>query len=118
MPEILAKIEAARARGLDVAANQYPWNRASNGLDACLPPWVREGGREALLARLADPATRERVKADMARESADWENQWLGAGGGDGVMVAEVLVAEAEAVRGADDRPRSPRPRRRTRATS
>ena len=91
MPEILAKIEAARARGIDVAANQYPWNRASNGLDACLPPWVREGGREALLKRLADPATRERVKADMAQESADWENQWLGAGGGDGVMVAEVL---------------------------
>src|SRR6266542_4104405 len=49
MPEILKKIEDARAQGLDVAANQYPWNRASNGLDACLPPWVREGGREALL---------------------------------------------------------------------
>ena len=48
MPEILKMIEDARAAGLDVAANQYPWNRASNGLDACLPPWVREGGREAL----------------------------------------------------------------------
>ena len=70
MPEILAKIEAARAEGLDVAANQYPWNRASNGLDACLPPWVREGGREALLKRLADPATRERAKADMAKETS------------------------------------------------
>ena len=91
MPEILAKIESARARGIDVAANVYPWNRASNGLDACLPPWVREGGREALLKRLADPATRERVKADMAQESGEWENQWLGAGGGEGVMVAEVL---------------------------
>ena len=91
MPQILAKIEAARARGIDVAANQYPWNRASNGLDACLPPWVREGGRDALLKRLADPATRERVKADMDQANASWENQWLGAGGGDGVMVAEVL---------------------------
>jgi dihydroorotase/N-acyl-D-amino-acid deacylase len=91
MPEILKKIEDARARGIDVAANQYPWNRASNGLDACLPPWVREGGREPLLKRLADPATRERVKADMAKTSADWENQWLGAGGAEGVMVAEVL---------------------------
>src|SRR6266508_1463010 len=46
---------AARASGLDVAANQYPWNAGSNGLDACLPPWVREGGRERLLARLRDP---------------------------------------------------------------
>jgi N-acyl-D-amino-acid deacylase len=91
MPEILKKIENARARGIDVAANQYPWNRGSNGLDACLPPWVREGGREKLLKRLADPATRERVKADMAKESSDWENQFLGAGSADGVMVAEVL---------------------------
>jgi len=100
MPEILAKIEAARARGVDVAANQYPWNRASNGLDACLPPWVREGGRDALLKRLADPATRERVKADLNDAGADWENQWLGAGGGEGVMVAEVLSPKLKAYEG------------------
>ena len=100
MPEILKKIEDARARGIDVAANQYPWNRASNGLDANLPPWVREGGREKLLKRLADPATRERVKADMARETTDWENQYLGAGGGEGVMVAEVLDPKLKAYEG------------------
>jgi dihydroorotase/N-acyl-D-amino-acid deacylase len=91
MPEILRKLEEARAAGLDVAANQYPWNRASNGLDACLPPWVREGGRDALLRRLADQATRERVKADMERDTTEWENQYLGAGGAAGVMVAEIL---------------------------
>jgi dihydroorotase/N-acyl-D-amino-acid deacylase len=91
MPEVLAKIEAARAEGLDVSANQYPYNRASNGLDACLPPWVREGGREALLKRLADSATRERAKADMAKDSTEWENQYLGSGGPEGVMVGSVL---------------------------
>jgi N-acyl-D-aspartate/D-glutamate deacylase len=91
MPQVLAKFEAARAEGLDVSANQYPYNRASNGLDACLPPWVREGGRDALLKRLADSATRERVKSDMAREATDWENQYLGSGGAEGVMVAAVL---------------------------
>jgi N-acyl-D-amino-acid deacylase len=91
MPEILKKIEAARASGIDVAANVYPYTRGSNGLDACLPPWVREGGREALLKRLAEPATRERVKTDMARETTAWENQYLGSGGADNVMVAEVL---------------------------
>ena len=91
MPEILARIEAARAEGLDVSANQYPYNRASNGLDACLPPWIREGGREALLKRLADPATRERAKADMAKDTAEWENQYLGSGGPEGVMVGSVL---------------------------
>jgi N-acyl-D-amino-acid deacylase len=91
MPEVLKKIEEARARGIDVAANQYPWDRGSNGLDACLPPWVREGGRDALLKRLADPALRERAKADMAKETKEWENQYLGSGGPDRVMVAEVL---------------------------
>lgn len=91
MPEILSKIEQARSRGIDVAANQYPYDRAANGLDANLPPWVREGGREALLKRLADSAIRDRVKADMNRETSEWENQYLGSGGADGVMVAEVL---------------------------
>lgn len=91
MPAMLRKIEEARASGIDVAANNYPWSRASNGLDACLPPWVREGGRDLLLKRLSDPATRQRAKDDMAREAADWENQWLGSGGAGGVMVAEVL---------------------------
>ncbi len=47
MPEILKHFEAARARGLDVTANMYPYDRASNGLDACLPLWVREGGTRA-----------------------------------------------------------------------
>jgi len=91
MPAVLAKIEAARAQGLDVSANQYPYNRASNGLDACLPPWAREGGKEALLKRLADPAARDRVKADMGRETTDWENQYLGSGGAEGIMVSSVL---------------------------
>ena len=91
MSEVLRKIEQARASGIDVAANQYPWNRASNGLDACLPPWVREGGRERLLQALADPKTRARVKTEMDQDTADWENQWKGAGGAAGVMVAEVL---------------------------
>jgi dihydroorotase/N-acyl-D-amino-acid deacylase len=94
MPEVLKKIEDARARGIDVAANMYPYTRGSNGLDANLPPWIREGGREALLKKLADPAERERAKADMARESNDWENQYLGSGGPEGVMVAEVLAEE------------------------
>jgi dihydroorotase/N-acyl-D-amino-acid deacylase len=91
MPAVLKRFEQARAEGIDVSANVYPYNRASNGLDACLPPWVREGGREALLKRLADPAARERVKTDMAREAADWENQYLGAGGGEGILVSTVL---------------------------
>src|SRR5436190_1212388 len=92
MPEVLRRIEAARARGLDVTANQYPYARASNGLDACLPLWVREGGLDKMLARLKDPAQRTRIKQDMDDpNAANWENQWYGAGGGDGVMLSSVL---------------------------
>ena len=92
MPEVLRRIEAARARGLDVTANQYPYTRASNGLDSCLPLWSREGGLEKTIARLTDPATRERVKRDMNDANATtWENQWWGANGGDGVMLSTVL---------------------------
>jgi dihydroorotase/N-acyl-D-amino-acid deacylase len=95
MPEVLKRIEAARARGLDVTANQYPYNRASNGLDACLPLWVREGGLEKMLARLRDPAQRERIRKDMNDATATaWENQWYGANGGDGVMLSSVLNPE------------------------
>jgi N-acyl-D-amino-acid deacylase len=95
MPDVLKRIEAARARGLDVTANQYPYTRASNGLDSCLPLWSREGGLEKTLARLKDPATRERVKKDMDDANATtWENQWYGANGGDGVMLSSVLNDE------------------------
>ena len=100
MSEVLKKIEDARARGIDVAANMYPYTRGSNGLDANLPPWVREGGRDKLLERLADHATRERVKEDMARASADWENQYMGAGGAEGVLVAEVLDSKLKSYEG------------------
>jgi N-acyl-D-amino-acid deacylase len=92
MAEVLERIETARRRGLDVTANQYPYNRASNGLDACLPLWVREGGLEKMLARLKDPAARERIKKEMDDPTITaWENQWYGANGGDGVMLASVL---------------------------
>src|SRR2546422_10380582 len=95
MAEVLRRLEAARARGLVVTANQYPYGRASNGLDACLPLWVREGGLDKMLARLKDPATRERIKRDMDDTNATtWENQWQGANGGGGVMLSSVLNPE------------------------
>lgn len=115
MPEALRRIEAARARGLRVSANIYPYNRASNGLDACLPVWAREGGTDAMLARLKDPAQRERIKRDMDDPQAPYENQWYGSGGADGVLLIEVLnpdlrqyegktLAEIGRARGTDPR--------------
>ncbi|MCX6549618.1 MAG: D-aminoacylase, partial [Acidobacteria bacterium] len=95
MPDVLRRIEAARSRGLDVTANQYPYTRASNDLASCLPLWVREGSTDQMLARLTDPAQRDRIKREMDDpNSPGWENQWYGSGGGDGVMVASVLNAD------------------------
>ncbi len=95
MPEVLRRLEQARAGGVDVTANQYPYPRASNGLDACLPLWVREGGLEKMLARLRDPVQRERIKREMEDpDVTGWENQWYGSGGGDGVMLSSVLTPE------------------------
>ena len=92
MPEVLRHIESARARGLDVTANMYPYHRASNGLDASLPLWVRDGGTEAMIARLKDPSQRDRIKREMEDPNPrDWENQWYGSGGAGGVLLSSVL---------------------------
>ena len=92
MPQLLGRIREARARDLDVTADVYPYARAANGLDACLPLWVREGGLDKMLARLKDHAQRERIKKDMDDPHATtWENQWYGSGGGDGIMLSSVL---------------------------
>jgi N-acyl-D-amino-acid deacylase len=100
MPAVLDRIAAARAEGIDVAANQYPWTAGSNGLDACLPPWIREGGRDALLKRLADPKLREKAKKEMLEETSQWSNQYLGAGGPDRVLIASVLNPKLKAYEG------------------
>ena len=91
MPEVLRRIETARAKGIDVAASVYPYTRASNDLIACFPSWVVEGGTEKMLARLKDPAQRTRAQTEMDTPSATWENQWLGSGGGKGVMLVHIL---------------------------
>ncbi|MFB3094753.1 MAG: amidohydrolase family protein, partial [Candidatus Acidiferrales bacterium] len=68
----IAKIEAARAEGLDVGANMYPYVAGSTGLTACLPPWASAGGR--LFENLADPAMRAKIKAEILKQKGAWEN--------------------------------------------
>jgi dihydroorotase/N-acyl-D-amino-acid deacylase len=94
MPEVLRRIEQARARGIDVAASVYPYDRASNGLVACFPRWVSEGGTEKMIARLKDPSQRDLAKKEMDEPSATWENQWLGSGGARGITLIQVLNPE------------------------
>ena len=72
MAAVLSRIDQARAEGLDVSADQYPWAASSNALDASLPLWAREGGREKLIARLKDPTIRARIRADFPKDNPDW----------------------------------------------
>src|SRR5437764_8268049 len=100
MPEVLSKIGAARAGGLDITADVYPYTAASTSLSACLPPWALEGGTEKMVARLRDPATRERIKQDILRDTKEWENIYLGSGGGSGVLIGSVVNRELESLQG------------------
>ena len=94
MPEVLRRIEAARSQGIDVAATVYPYSRASNGLTACFPPWVNEGGTDKMIARLKDAALRQRAKKEMDESSTTWENQWRGSGGAAGILLIQVVNPE------------------------
>jgi len=87
MAQAIAKIEAARAEGVQAGADMYAYTAGATGLSASLPPWVEDGGHDAMIRRLRDPATRARVIAEMARPSDDWENLRLLAGGADRVLL-------------------------------
>jgi len=100
MPEILNKIKQARASGLDVSADIYPYIAGSTSLSACLPPWAQEGGVEKMLARLRESATRERIKKEISEDHKDWENIYLGSGGAGGVLIGSVVNRDLESSQG------------------
>jgi N-acyl-D-amino-acid deacylase len=83
----IARIEAARAEGLDVSANMYPYLEAASGLDASMPPWVQEGGHAAWVARLRDPVVRRRLIDEIRAPASDWENLYQLAGGAEHVRL-------------------------------
>ena len=94
MREVVKKLEAARAAGVDVSATMYPYTAGGTNLNATLPLWVQEGGREAMLARLQDPAVRARARREIETTIDGWENLILGSTF-EGIQVASV-PAEAD----------------------
>ncbi len=108
----VAKIEAARARGVRITADMYTYPAGSTGLDAAMPPWVQEGGYAAWAERLTDPAIRERVHQEMETATDDWENLMLAAGAEGTLLVGfrnhdlrkytGMTLAEVAAERGTD----------------
>jgi N-acyl-D-amino-acid deacylase len=84
---VLALINAARRRGLKITADMYMYTAGSTGLNASLPPWAMDGGYEALFKRLEDPATRQKIAAEVRVPSDKWENLYLAAGSPDRVLL-------------------------------
>jgi dihydroorotase/N-acyl-D-amino-acid deacylase len=82
MSHVIERIDEARRQGLDITADMYPYEWAGGSFTDLLPPWVQDGGREAIIRRLKDRQTRERVKQELAEPTKDWENEFRGAGGG------------------------------------
>ncbi|MDP9004028.1 MAG: D-aminoacylase [Verrucomicrobiota bacterium] len=85
--QVLALVEAARKEGLKITADMYVYPAAGTGLTATLPPWTLDGGFEALYKRLADPATREKIAAEVRTPTNAWENLYLAAGSPDRILL-------------------------------
>jgi N-acyl-D-amino-acid deacylase len=108
-------IEQARSEGLQITADVYPYPAGATGLNAAIPPWVQDGGFEASVERMKDPALRDRIAAEMLQPSTAWENLYLGAGTPDNILLvgfrSEALkpltgktLAEVAEMRGTDPR--------------
>jgi dihydroorotase/N-acyl-D-amino-acid deacylase len=90
MPEVVAKINAARAAGADVSADTYAYTAWYNGFSAFIPPWAHDGGDAKLVERLKDPVTRARIRKDMLTPSKEWDNEWQEIPGPDAIMIGAV----------------------------
>jgi dihydroorotase/N-acyl-D-amino-acid deacylase len=90
MPEVVAKINAARAAGADVTADTYAYTAWFNDFSAFVPPWAHDGGTAKLVERLKDPATRRRIRKDMLTPSKDWDNEWEEIPGPEAIMIGVV----------------------------
>jgi len=85
--EAVAMVERARADGLHITADVYTYPASGTGLNASIPPWVQEGGFDASLERMKDPALRERIAREMLEGSSEWESYYTA-----GVMPDDMLL--------------------------
>lgn len=100
MAEARDVIEAVRARGVDVAADVYPYTAGGTGMEATIPSWAHEGGRDSLRARQGRPAVRERLKREIETGSPGWWNIVEASGGWENVVAGERPHPEERPLRG------------------
>jgi N-acyl-D-amino-acid deacylase len=98
--DAIGRVEAARAAGLAITADMYPYTASSTGLDATMPPWVQEGGHRAWVERLKSAAIREQVKQAMATPGETWENNYLAAGSPDNIMLVGFAIEQLKPLAG------------------
>src|SRR5438552_501896 len=87
LPAVIERVERARAGGVDITADMYPYTAGATGLHACMPAWVQAGGFRAWLGRLREPSLRKRVEDEMRAPGRDWEDLYIAAGGADGILL-------------------------------
>ena len=90
MPDVIKRIEAARASGLDITADTYAYTAWFNDMSAFVPPWAHDGGNEKMVERLKDPVTRARVRKDIETPSAAWDNEWDEVPGPESILIGVV----------------------------
>jgi len=83
----IARIDSAQKAGLQITADMYTYTAAATGLDACMPPWVQEGGNEKWVNRLKDPIIRARLKKEISNPGLNWENFYDLAGSPDNILL-------------------------------
>lgn len=100
MPEIVARIERARAAGVDIAADTYAYPAWENELSAFIPPWAHDGGSAKLVERLKDPAIRARLKSELATPATDWDNEWQSVPGPEAIRISTVTNPQLIGIQG------------------
>ncbi|HYE85680.1 MAG TPA: D-aminoacylase [Vicinamibacterales bacterium] len=90
MKEVIEIVEAARARGVRVTADQYPYVASSTGLTATIPPWALDGGTVKLVSRLKDPKQRAAIRREMENTNPSWESRYQSAGTWQNVQLASI----------------------------
>ncbi len=98
--DLLSRIEAAQKEGLKITADMYTYTAGGTGLDASLPPWTEDGGYPALFKRLGEPATREKIKAEVQKPTSGWENLYFDAGGPEHILLAEFRLEKLKPLTG------------------
>jgi N-acyl-D-amino-acid deacylase len=90
MPEVIAKINQARAEGVDVGADTYAYPAWFNEMSAFIPQWAHDGGDAKMVERLKDPATRERIRKELVTPSTEWDNEWQEIPGPESILIGVV----------------------------